>query len=104
MRLSAPLPLVRAARGLLLTAAPVALRRPIRAAVPEWAEAQAPGQWIVAFPSSAEDALREQGVSIWDRDEGVVLGGAADAQLAALATKGIAPLLTVPDHGEWMQI
>src|SRR4029079_2634160 len=61
-------------------------------------------RWIVVFSSADEAALRDQGVEIWDRDEGVVVGAAGQAELDALAGKQVLPSLQVPDHGEWLYL
>src|SRR5262245_10287056 len=93
-----------AAAFVLLGIAVSGLSTPALAAQRTWSDRDDAGPWIGAFSSSAEPALREADVPIWDRDQGVVLGGAFSAQLDRLSSKGIAPFLTLPDHGEWLQI
>ena len=59
---------------------------------------------IAVFPGSAEASLREASVSIWDREEGVVIAGVSSAQMDTLQNKGIAPLFSAPDNGEAIHI
>ena len=61
-----------------------------------------PAKWITAFPAAYELALRNHGVPIWGREPGFVIGGADDAQLAALAAEEALPALKVRDEGQWI--
>ena len=61
-------------------------------------------RWIVAFPAEVEPGLRAEGVEIWDRDEGVVIGGAGPAALQSLAELKIEPRLKLRDEGQWIYL
>jgi len=61
-------------------------------------------RWIVAFPAEVEPGLRAEGVEIWDRDEGVVIGGAGPAALQSLAELKIEPRLRLRDEGQWIYL
>jgi len=47
--------------------------------------------WIALFPGEAEPSLHEASVPVWDREEGVVIAGASEAQLDGLRAQGFHP-------------
>lgn len=59
---------------------------------------------ISVYPSGIEAILRAQGVAIWTRQPGFVIGAADDAAKAALAAKGIAPITELDDDGSWLYL
>jgi peptidase M28-like protein/Big-like domain-containing protein len=59
---------------------------------------------IALFPSFTEPQLHQASVSVWDREEGVVIAGASNAQLETLRGAGVEPLFTATDHGEGIHV
>ena len=59
---------------------------------------------IVVFPIADETSLREQGIEIWDRDQDIVVGGAGERELAAVAAKGLQPIVKLADQGEFLTL
>jgi Peptidase family M28 len=72
--------------------------------LPAASAASDPDRWIALFPSEAEPALRGSSVSIWGREEGVVIAGPSDTQIEALSAQEIEPLFSARDHGESIQV
>lgn len=60
--------------------------------------------WIALFPGDAEPALRDSSVSIWDREEGVVVAGPSGDQLDVLRAQGIEPLFSARDQGQGIYV
>jgi len=79
-------------------------RSPRRTLAAECAADLAADRWIVVFPSELERDLRAEGIPIWDRDEGVVIGGADASALKFLADQGIVPSVKAHDDGQWIYI
>ncbi len=90
------------ARRIALCLAAVLSFVPAVAASPRQA---APGNaWISIFPDGIEALLREQGVAIWTRQPGFVVGSASDPAIAALSERGITPIAEVRDDGSWLYL
>src|SRR5262245_64848159 len=70
----------------------------------ECTDDKAADRWIVAFPAELEKGVRAEGVEVWDRDEGVIVGGATASTLKSLADMGVAPELQVHDDGQWIYL
>ena len=108
MRASTRPLLTHLVRLFLLASAMAMPAKAVRAAeayaAPEPASDSPGSQWIVVFPASSEFALRDQGVPIWERDEGIVLAGAGDDQIAALAALKIEPIVAVADDGAYIEL
>src|SRR5207244_4063479 len=75
-----------------------------RAFAAEECAANAGPRWIVAFPAELESQLRAEGVEIWDRDEGALVGGATQAVLDSLSDLKIDPKLKVLDEGQYIYL
>src|SRR4051812_4997934 len=60
--------------------------------------------WIAVFQGDAEAGLHEASVPVWGREEGIVIAGPSDEQLAALHAQGIEPLFRSADKDEGIHV
>jgi hypothetical protein len=95
---------LRSARRLSLCLAAVVFFLPGASLAVSPRQANRGASWISIFPDGVEALLREQGVAVWTRQPGFVVGAATDAAIAALSEKGIAPIAEVRDDGSWLYL
>jgi hypothetical protein len=67
------------------------------------ARAAAPS-YISIMPSNHETILREEGFDVWTRQDGFVIGAAADAAIERLSERGVTPVAEFADDGQWMYL
>ncbi|MEP7012281.1 MAG: M28 family peptidase [Acidobacteriota bacterium] len=60
--------------------------------------------WIAVFSGDLEPNLHKASISIWDREEDVVIAGLSIRQLDALRARGIEPMWSAPDRGEAIHV
>src|SRR5437764_277194 len=77
---------------------------PCPAAAPADARSTMPASWIAVFPARDEPLLRARGAVVWGRAGEVVVTGAGEDALAALAAGGSVPLARARDHGQWIYL
>ena len=61
-------------------------------------------KWISILPADHEAILREEGIVVWTRQPGFIVGTAPDAGIERLSQRGITPLTEIPDDGQWMYL
>lgn len=59
---------------------------------------------IAVFAAAHEPALRQRGIPIWGREDGVVIAGPSASQVEALRRAEQGPLFRAPDRGEAIHV
>jgi hypothetical protein len=61
-------------------------------------------KWISILPSDHEAILREEGLVVWTRQPGFIVGAVPDAGIESLSQRGITPLAEIQDDGQYMYL